>query len=769
MGIGELLAESGGVWKLLVESTQDLISVVDASGIVRYATPSHVKLLGYDLDELIGKPLIALIHPDDLETAISLFARAMVENIPTSTNARNRHRDGHYVWLESSGTAIFDNAGELMGGIIFSRDISARVEAEEALRESERRHRMLFQRSPAGVFYYDKDLRLTDCNERLISILQSSRKKLIGLDLNTLRDKKVLPAIRQALQGEDGFYEGHYQAHTSDVEIWVVVRTSTLYDREGGIAGGMVVMEDITRLVEAESSLRVQRDLALRLAQTSFLKESMRLSLEAILETTGFEAGGVYLADEATGALELIYHRGLSDEFVALISQFEADSPNARLVMAGVPVYRNYSELALPTDDVRKREGLKAFSVVPILYQGRVIGDVNISSRTLDEVPEKAREIVETIAGQIGQAIARMRLDSALRESEERYRAVFEATGTAMCVIDFAARIVFVNREFLRLSGLSRQESDAGISLREVLDESGANEMMEYLEKLKAGGEDERGHLILRLTHTGGETREVLSSMGLLPGRETCVLSLIDITRERDYERELEERAWQLREFLSVAAHEIRHPITLIMGYAETLGEEWRDGRPDALKEIVYAIDASSRRLTHLAGELLDISRIEQGRFPVEIGQGHLDEILRGVVEEMRKRCGDREFSVSTGGESPLIPLDDERIHQLMVILLENAVNFSAPDMPVEVEVEWLEREVLVSVLDRGIGVPEEQRQRIFDRFFQVEDSNHHSTPGLGLGLFIAGRIVEAHGGRIWCEARPGGGSVFRFSLPAGS
>jgi PAS domain S-box-containing protein len=766
MGIEDFLAESGGFWKLLVESTQDLISVVDASGIVRYVTPSHVKLLGYSLDELIGKTLTALIHPDDLETAVTLFARALVENIPTSTNARNRHRDGHYIWLESSGTALFDDAGELMGGIIFSRDISARVEAEEALRESERRHRMLFQRSPAGVFYYDKDLRLTDCNERLISILRSSRERLIGLDLSTLRDQKVLPAIRQALRGEEGFYEGHYRAHTSDVEIWVTVRTSTLYDREGGIAGGMLVMEDITRLVEAESSLRVQRDLALRLAQTLFLKESMRLSLEAILETTGFEAGGVYLVDEMTGALDLIYHRGLSDEFIALVSRFEADSPNARLVMEGAPVYRKYDELFLLTNDVRGREGLRAMAVVPILHQGKVIGDVNISSRSLEEVPEKAKEIVETIAGQIGQAIARMRLDSALRESEERYRAVFEATGTAMCVVDFAARIIFLNREFLRLSGLSRQEADAGISLREVLDESGTNEIMTYLEKLKTGGEDRREHLLLRLTRVGGETREVLSSMGLLPGREACVLSLIDITLEREYERELEERAWQLREFLSVAAHEIRHPITLIMGYAETLGEEMGTGQPDSIREIILAIDASSRRLTHLAGELLDISRIEQGRFPIEVGQGHLDEILRVAVEEMRQRYGDREFSLQAGGECPLTLLDDERIHQLMVILLENAANFSEPATLVEVEVEWLERGVQVSVLDRGIGVPEEKRQRIFDRFFQVEDSAHHSTPGLGLGLFIAGCVVEAHGGSIWCEERQGGGSVFRFTLP---
>ena len=101
-----------------------------------------------------------------------------------------------------------------------------------------------------------------------------------------------------------------------------------------------------------------------------------------------------------------------------------------------------------------------------------------------------------------------------------------------------------------------------------------------------------------------------------------------------------------------------------------------------------------------------------------------------------------------------------------MVILLENAVNFSEPECPVETVVEWLGGQVMISVSDHGIGVPEDKREKVFERFFQVQDSDHHSTPGLGLGLFIASQVVEAHGGEIWCEGRPGGGSIFRFALP---
>ncbi len=766
MDLDAFLAESSRLWKLLVENTRDLIIVVDASAVIKYATPSHLDVLGYQPLELVGKSYFSLVHPDDLEAAFSEYIKGIGEKATVYTTFRIRHGDGNYIRQQSSGMPLVDNQGEVMGGIVFGRDISASIEAEEALRASEERYRALFRDSPGGVFYYDNNLILTDCNERLVDILKSSREKLIGLDLTTLRDQSVLPAIRKPLQGEDGFYEGHYRAHTSDEELWATVRTTTLYDRDGRIAGGMVMMEDITRLVEAESSLRVQRDLALRLARTDDLRESLRLSLEAILETTGFEGGGIYLTDEETGALELIYHTGLSGEFVASVAHPEADSPSTRLVMAGEPVYLKYDESNLQVDDVRGREGLKALAVVPIIYQGMVIGDVNVGSRSLDEVPEKAREVMETIAGQIGQAIVRMRLNAALQESEQRYRTVLEATGTAMCVVGSDERIRYVNQEFLRLTGFLPGEPESGLVLRGILREADTRAVMAQFEGLKAGVEEESRYLLLRLIPAAGEAREVLSSMGLLPGREAFVLSLIDVTRERQYEKELEERAWQLREFLGVAAHELRHPIALIMGYAETLGENLEEAPREAIREIAQAIETSSRRLTHLSEELLDISRIEQGSFPVEKEPVELGAVLLEAVKEMRERHVGREFEFCSEGAGPLTLLDEERIRQLMVILLENAVNFSEPEDPVETVVEWLGSRVMVSVSDRGIGVPEDKREKIFDRFFQVQDSDHHSTPGLGLGLFIAAQIVEAHDGNIWCEERPGGGSIFRFTLP---
>jgi two-component system sensor histidine kinase KdpD len=115
-----------------------------------------------------------------------------------------------------------------------------------------------------------------------------------------------------------------------------------------------------------------------------------------------------------------------------------------------------------------------------------------------------------------------------------------------------------------------------------------------------------------------------------------------------------------------------------------------------------------------------------------------------------------------------LIKIDLDRIIILIYSLLENASRYSPPGSVIDVEVGRNSEGVMISILDRGMGVPDNDRERIFNRFYQVGDALHHSIPGMGVGLYVAREIVEAHGGKIWCEPREGGGTAFRFILPQG-
>ncbi|MDI6831790.1 MAG: ATP-binding protein [Actinomycetota bacterium] len=233
-------------------------------------------------------------------------------------------------------------------------------------------------------------------------------------------------------------------------------------------------------------------------------------------------------------------------------------------------------------------------------------------------------------------------------------------------------------------------------------------------------------------------------------------------------EQERLDREEQLKDFIDVASHELRHPITVIKGYAQTLREFWGKLSPARREELLAAVEHGADRLERLVKELLDVSRIERGYFPLRREEVEVNDLLSGAAEELANRGYPNRVNVVSQGGAEKVKADRDRLSLLLSILLDNATKYSPPGSVIDLEVREVEDGVLFSVMDRGFGVPEEEREKVFDRFYQVEDALHHSTPGMGIGLYIAREIVEAHGGRIWCEAREGGGTVFRFLIPQG-
>jgi len=219
-----------------------------------------------------------------------------------------------------------------------------------------------------------------------------------------------------------------------------------------------------------------------------------------------------------------------------------------------------------------------------------------------------------------------------------------------------------------------------------------------------------------------------------------------------------------LKDFIDIASHELRHPTALLKGYALSLKERWESLGEQEAQEVLSAIDHGADRLTSLADNLLDFSRIERGNFQPDSREVELLTPLKDAVQSVGRQQG--QITLVTRGRVGACRADSKLLRRLMVILLENALKFSAPGSPVEVEVKEVEGAYQVSVLDRGPGIPEDEKSRIFDRFYQVDEARFHSKPGVGLGLYIAREIVERLRGRIWHEHREGGGSVFGFTIP---
>jgi PAS domain S-box-containing protein len=238
-----------------------------------------------------------------------------------------------------------------------------------------------------------------------------------------------------------------------------------------------------------------------------------------------------------------------------------------------------------------------------------------------------------------------------------------------------------------------------------------------------------------------------------------------EIGERRLAEEELKERAERLADFLTVASHELRHPVSVVKGYATMLSGYLERMEPDDLHAILDALDISVDRLTGHVEELMEVSQVEQGRFSFRKSEVEVAPLVRTAISDMVARGVQNEITARVPDDAGTLFTDPERFVELLVILLDNAAKFSPPASPIELELRRDPDAVVVSVLDRGMGVPEEARELIFERFYQVEEVKHHSSVGLGLGLYIARQIVDAQDGTIEHVPREGGGSVFRFSL----
>lgn len=247
----------------------------------------------------------------------------------------------------------------------------------------------------------------------------------------------------------------------------------------------------------------------------------------------------------------------------------------------------------------------------------------------------------------------------------------------------------------------------------------------------------------------------LLDSVGKSTG---AIIIVRDISDELDFER-------LKGEFIQVAAHELKTPVAIMKGYAQSLLRS-APNLDTAARRALQSINRGADRIDRIVMDLLDISQFELGRFKLRHERFDLALLAEEVIAQVQPRTG--LHSISAVSKSPfLLNGDKERITQVLRNLLENAIKYSPGGGGIVLSMELLINDAVVSVLDMGIGIPLDQQPFIFQRFFRAHADTRHDYGGLGVGLYICDEIVRAHRGRMWFQSSEGQGSTFYFSLPA--
>ena len=238
-------------------------------------------------------------------------------------------------------------------------------------------------------------------------------------------------------------------------------------------------------------------------------------------------------------------------------------------------------------------------------------------------------------------------------------------------------------------------------------------------------------------------------------------------TEQVEARRKVEDLSRLKDEFLSIASHELRTPVTSIKGYTQLAKMLIKEGDLNTSEEYLDIALDQIDRMSRLILELLDVSRIETGRLEIRrepIGWAHF---VRDVVHRHHTAVSDRRFHVSVTEDDRLVVGDRDRLEQVLGNLLENAVKYSPDGSDVTVTVEDRGDSFVTAVCDRGIGIPADELGQVFERFHRGRQVSSTNYGGLGLGLYITKQIIERHGGSIWVESKEGQGTTFYFSLPA--
>ncbi len=370
------------------------------------------------------------------------------------------------------------------------------------------------------------------------------------------------------------------------------------------------------------------------------------------------------------------------------------------------------------------------------------------------------------------------------RAADAKLRAIVTSTTDAIFIKDLEGRYVLFNPAGAQAFGL-----DVGEVLGRTDD---AFFPPEVVDRFHA---DDRAVISLGIPRTVEETvaspegpRTMLTSKFPYRAEDGAVIGLIGVSRDITERKRAEEERAQLliREqraladaeaakevnrlksaFISAISHELRTPLTSIMGYSEFLEDEIGGALAPSQAEYVRQIQSGTRRLRFLVDDLLDAARMDAGTFSLQLVEGDFGEKVRAVIESLKPQADEANLALEV--QLPELPLrltfDAQRIEQVLINLVSNAIKFTEGGGRVLVRASFKEGGLRCEVADTGIGIPPDDVPKLFQRFSQLEAGVRH-VGGTGLGLSISKALVEAHGGRIGVESEPQRGTTFWFTLP---
>lgn len=689
---------------------------------------------------------------------------------------------------------VFDEKGKVKFAVNIFRDITASKLAEDKLRASEERFRSVVQSAPDFIFTVDRQGRIQFMNRyapgfSAEEVIGQSAFDYVSNEYKGIMKKAFARVFRTGLPQTYEVEALNFDGTTR----WFRSNVGPIRDKSR-IVGLTVVSTDITEqkkaqeeLQEAHSDLEkkvFQRTVELQRTNESLKKEIQeRLKIEAHLEEEKNKMDLIY--NNTRDGLTLYDKNGV----VVYINPSLKRLFGVKETIVGVPREEILSNREKYFAYKQERSDNSIETQKAVFERGHPVTNVMIKAYSdpiryieANYIPIKNKN--HEILGMIGsfrdvttlksqaEKIAQQLIEA--QREKNRWEAIFGNVEEGIYVMDKAQRIVSMNGACELMTGVSEKDAK-GMFAHDVFkchDSAGryfpdfspidrvykTKEPLPYDEHLHIDVDGKDRWVGVSNTPIFDENHEILQCVGVI--RDITALKELEIAKS---------------EFVSIASHELRTPLTIINGYLSLLlngdlGDPSDVGSRVQQLNVIGKVYKETQRLTNLVEELLNVSRIEEGRLKLHLKKVSLEDLVREVAFELQPLAASEgitmslDLDVAAGRKLALV--DRDKMKQVLVNLIDNAIKYNRAKGKVLIRTKLVGDKVQITVEDNGFGIPTALQTKIFSKFQQVPGSYIKENKGTGLGLFIVKSLVEMHNGEVGVKSNPGSGSKFFFSLP---
>jgi PAS domain S-box-containing protein len=742
-------------------------------------------LSGYTREELLAiGPMSLLVEESRKKFGERIKRQLAGEKIDEMIEYRVKKKDGSLMYVTLNVSFSKDKPGT---AFVIGHDVTERIKAEEALRESEERYRELVENANSIIMRADKNFNIIYMNEFGLKFFGYTPQEILGKNVigTTIPEHDEsgtdLSAMVTGISRQPEKYKTnvHQNMRKTGELVWISWTNHVSFDRNGEFSSILAIGNDISSLKKAEEALlENERNSAFLLELTDTLKP---LSDIIAIEETSSRLLGEHLKADRVGYFKIeggdcVIERDYAPSVPHLSGRFPVAAFGERLMSAyqtgRMVVMNNIAEEPLTPEERRSYLGIQVQAQIsmPLIKNGEFLGGMTVHRAKPRVWTSQEQRLLEETAERTWAAMERKKAEESLKESEERFRALANNIPQLAWMADGTGWLFWYNQRWYNYTGTNLEEMK-GWGWQKVHHPDYVQPVTGKFSQHVATGEAWEDTFPLR--GKDGNYRWFLSrafpirdAQGMITrwfGTNTDITETLEAEDKlKRYTSELESANKELESFAYSVSHDLRAPLRTLDGFSEMVVMEYGDKLDETGKDYLNRIRKAGQTMSQLTEDILKLSRIT--RAEMHNGTVNLSEMAISIADELKATQSDRraEFIIVP---DMMVNGDKALLQILLRNLLENSWKYTGKrtDVQIEMGVSRQDDKTVYFVKDNGIGFDMQYKDKLFQPFQRLH--NDKGYPGTGIGLATAQRVVRKHGGDIWAESEMGKGTTFYFTL----